>query len=94
MNRIQIKARGFTFDAWLDGPEEGPLLLLLHGLPRTSWEWHHQIPRLAEAGFRTVAPDLRGYCPRARPKGVDAYIENEYVEDILAIADQLGCLSG
>ncbi|MHA1468914.1 MAG: hypothetical protein ACTSP6_12685 [Promethearchaeota archaeon] len=52
------------------------------------------MPRLAEAGFRTVAPDLRGYCPRARPKGVDAYIENEYVEDILAIADQLGCLSG
>jgi len=90
MNRIQIKARGFTFDAWSDGPEEGPLLLLLHGLPRTSWEWHHQIPRLAEAGFRTVAPDLRGYCPGARPKGVDAYIENEYVEDILAIADQLG----
>jgi len=90
MNRIQIKARGFTFDAWSDGPEEGPLLLLLHGLPRTSWEWHHQIPKLAEAGFRTVAPDLRGFCPGARPKGVEAYIENEYVQDILAIADQLG----
>jgi len=90
MNRIQIKARGFTFDAWSDGPEEGPLLLLLHGLPRTSWEWHHQLPKLAEAGFRAVAPDLRGFCPGARPKGVEAYIENEYVEDILVIADQLG----
>ncbi len=90
MNRIQVKARGFTFDAWSDGPEEGPLLLLLHGLPRTSWEWHHQLPKLAEAGFRAVAPDLRGYCPGARPEGVEAYIENEFVEDILAIADQLG----
>jgi len=79
MNRIQIKARGFTFDAWSDGPEEGPLLLLLHGLPRTSWEWHHQLPKLAEAGFRAVAPDLRGYCPGARPEGVEAYSVNEFV---------------
>ncbi len=90
MNRIQVKARGFTFDAWSDGPEEGPLLLLLHGLPRTSWEWHHQLPKLAEAGFRAVAPDQRGYCPGARPEGVEAYNENEFVKDILAIADQLG----
>ncbi len=90
MNRIQIKARGFTFDAWSDGPEEGPLLLLLHGLPRTSWEWHHQLPKLAEAGFRAVAPDLRGYCPGARPEGVKEYVVDEFVKDILAIADQLG----
>ena len=89
MNRIQIKARGFTFDAWSDGPEEGPLLLLLHGLPRTSWEWHHQLPKLAEAGFRAVAPDLRGYCPGARPEGAEAYVVDEFVKDILAIADQL-----
>ena len=90
MNRIQIKARGLTFDAWSDGPEEGPLLLLLHGLPRTSWEWHHQLPKLAEAGFRAVAPDLRGYCPGARPKDMKAYVVDEFVKDILAIADQLG----
>lgn len=90
MKRIQINARGFTFDAWSDGPEEGPLLLLLHGLPRTSWEWHHQLPKLAEAGFRTFALDLRGYCPGARPEGVKEYVVNEYVDDILAIADQLG----
>ncbi|MHA1727451.1 MAG: alpha/beta fold hydrolase [Promethearchaeota archaeon] len=90
MNRIQINARAFTFDAWSAGPEDGPLLLLLHGLPRTSWEWHHQIPKLAEAGFRVVAPDLRGYCPGARPEGVKAYVVNEFVDDILAIADQLG----
>ena len=90
MNRIQIKARGFTFDAWSDGPEEGPLLILLHGLPRTSWEWHHQLPKLAEAGFRTVAPDLRGYCPGARPEGAKAYVVNEFVKDILAIADEFG----
>lgn len=90
MNRIQIKARGFTFDAWSAGPKEGPLILLLHGLPRTSWEWHHQLPKLGEAGFRAVAPDLRGYCPGARPEGVEAYVVDEFIQDILAIADQLG----
>lgn len=90
MNHIQIKARGFTFDSLSDGPEEDPLLILLHGLPRTSWEWHHQLPKLAEAGFRTVAPDLRGYCPGARPEGAKAYVVNEFVKDILAIADELG----
>jgi len=90
MNRIQIKARGFTFDAWSAGPKKGPLILLLHGLPRTSWEWHHQLPKLSEAGFRAVAPDLRGYCPGARPEGVEAYVIDEFVQDILAIADQLG----
>ncbi len=90
MNRIQIKARGFTFDAWSAGPKEGPLILLLHGLPRTSWEWHHQLAKLGEAGFRAVAPDLRGYCPGARPEGVKAYVVDEFVQDILAIANHLG----
>ena len=90
MNRIQIKARGFTFDAWSAGPKEGPLILLLHGLPRTSWEWHHQIPKLAEAGFRTVAPDMRGYSPGARPEGKNAYVVKEFVQDTLAIAGELG----
>ena len=90
MNRIQIKARGFTFDALSDGPEDGPLLILLHGLPRTSWEWHHQQPKLAKAGFRTIAPDMRGYSPGARPEGKRAYIIKEFVKDTLAIADELG----
>ena len=90
MNRVQIKARGFTFDALSDGPEDGPLLILLHGLPRTSWEWHHQQPKLAKAGFRTIAPDMRGYSPGARPEGKRAYAVKEFVKDTLAIADELG----
>lgn len=90
MKTSEVEARGFTFTALSDGPEDGPLLILLHGLPRNSWEWHHQIPPMAAMGFHTVAPDLRGYCPGARPEGVAAYHVNEYAEDILEIADQLG----
>jgi pimeloyl-ACP methyl ester carboxylesterase len=90
MNRIEIKARGLTFDGWADGPEEGPLLLLLHGLPRTSWEWHHQLPKLAKVGYRAVAFDMRGYCPGARPEGVEAYVVDEFAKDVLAIATEFG----
>ncbi len=89
MNPIKIKARGFTFDAMADGPEDGPLLLLLHGTARTNWEWHNQQPKLAEAGFRTVALDMRGYSPDARPEGKKAYVVDEFVKDTLAIAEEL-----
>jgi pimeloyl-ACP methyl ester carboxylesterase len=90
MKSIEIKARGFVFEALSDGPEDGPLLILLHGLPRNCWEWHHQIPPMAAMGFRVVAPDLRGFCAGARPSGVEAYHIQEYADDILAIADELG----
>jgi pimeloyl-ACP methyl ester carboxylesterase len=40
---------------------EGPLVVLLHGFPELWWSWRYQIPALVEAGFRVVAPDLRGY---------------------------------
>ncbi len=90
MKSIEIEARDFSFSALADGPEEGPLLILLHGLPRNSWEWHHQIPPMAAMGFHTVAPDLRGFCPGARPEGVEAYHLKEYAQDTLEIADALG----
>jgi pimeloyl-ACP methyl ester carboxylesterase len=90
MHEIEIDARGMTFTGLADGPDEGPLVVLLHGLPRNSWEWHHQIPALADLGFLVVAHDLRGFCDGARPDGVDAYHLEEYVLDTLAIADELG----
>ena len=87
MEYTTVEARGFEFEALTDGPEEGDLVLLLHCLPRNCWEWHHQIPAIAELGFRVVAPDLRGFCAGARPIGVEAYHVQEYVDDVLAIAD-------
>ena len=52
---------------------EGPLVLLLHGFPQFWYEWRHQIPALVEAGFRVVAPDMRGYNISDKPPGVRAY---------------------
>jgi epoxide hydrolase 4 len=52
---------------------EGPLVLLLHGFPQFWYQWRHQIPALVEAGFRVVAPDMRGYNLSDKPPGVQAY---------------------
>jgi pimeloyl-ACP methyl ester carboxylesterase len=49
------------------GPDDGPLALCLHGFPDSAWTWRHLAPRLADAGFRVVAPFLRGYAPSAVP---------------------------
>jgi len=61
MEEIRLRANGLSFFALADGPESGPLVLLLHGFPELSRSWRHQLPALAGAGYRAVAPDLRGY---------------------------------
>jgi pimeloyl-ACP methyl ester carboxylesterase len=47
----------------------GPAVVLLHGFPDSSALWRHQIPILVEAGYRVIAPDLRGFGPSDRPAG-------------------------
>ena len=78
------------FEARTAGPPDGELVLLLHGFPQTGFSWRHQLPALAGAGFRAVAPDQRGYSPRARPADVSSYRAGRYVEDVLGLADALG----
>jgi pimeloyl-ACP methyl ester carboxylesterase len=67
----QIRANGLEF-AYLEAGE-GPLVLLLHGFPDNAWTWEHQIPALAAAGYRAVAPFLRGYPPSEIP--VDGFFD-------------------
>jgi pimeloyl-ACP methyl ester carboxylesterase len=81
---------GLTFDVVVDGPEDGPVVVLLHGFPQTAHCWHHQVPVLAEAGYRVLAPDQRGYSPGARPEGVAAYHSTELTADVLGLADLVG----
>jgi pimeloyl-ACP methyl ester carboxylesterase len=86
----EVPTRGFVFDALVAGPDDGVGVVLLHGFPQTSVSWSNIMPTLADAGYRVVAPDQRGYSARARPTDVDAYRRTELVADVLAIADHLG----
>ncbi len=88
--RLEIPVGEFVFDALAAGPAGGELVLLLHGFPQTSWEWRSQLQALADAGYRAVAPDQRGYSSRARPEGVDNYHVQHLIADTLGIADWLG----
>lgn len=90
IERVRIPVGDLVFDARAAGPEDGPLVLLLHGFPQSSYEWRHQMPVLAGMGFRAVAPDQRGYSPGARPAGVEAYAMPRLVADVVGMADALG----
>lgn len=87
---VEIPVGALTFRARVAGPEDGRLVLLLHGFPESSSEWRHQLGALADAGYRAVAPDQRGYSPGARPEGVEHYGVRHLIADVLAIADGMG----
>ena len=62
-----VSARGFEFDVFEGGPENGMPIVLLHGFPQHSGQWEAVTPALHEAGLRTIAINQRGYSPGARP---------------------------
>ncbi len=68
----------------------GPLVVLLHGFPGHWWTWRHQIPALAAAGLRVVAPDLRGFNLSDRPRGAVAYAPEVLAHDVSALIAALG----
>lgn len=61
IEELSLVANGIRFHALAAGPDPGPLVLMLHGFPELARSWRHQLPALADAGYRAVAPDLRGY---------------------------------
>jgi pimeloyl-ACP methyl ester carboxylesterase len=89
INHLEIDANDLTFTARASGPEDGRRVLLLHGFPQTSWAWRGQLGALADAGFRAVAPDQRGYCAGARPTAMTDYALEHLLADAMAIADAL-----
>ncbi len=72
------------------GPEDGELVVLLHGFPECWYSWHDQIPALAEAGYRVIAPDLRGFNRSEKPAGVSAYDSEELVGDVVGLIHHAG----
>jgi pimeloyl-ACP methyl ester carboxylesterase len=73
---------------------EGPIVVLLHGFPEFWYAWRHQIPALAAAGFRAVAPDLRGYNLSEKPRGVKAYRIEALLGDLQGLIALVGAEQG
>jgi pimeloyl-ACP methyl ester carboxylesterase len=78
---------GLTFDVSDTGPADGPAVILLHGFPEDRHCWDRLAASLSGAGYRTLAPDQRGYSPRARPPGRRAYAVDRLAADAMALAD-------
>jgi pimeloyl-ACP methyl ester carboxylesterase len=86
----RIEAGDLTLHVALAGPQDGAPVLLLHGFPELWFSWHGQMERLAEAGFRVAAPDLRGYNRSDRPPDPALYTDAHLAADAVAVLDALG----
>src|SRR5262245_44964642 len=82
-----VQANGVRFHLVEAGPDDGPLVVLLHGFPEFWYGWRSQIPALAER-FRVVAPDLRGYNLTEKP--ADGYDVEMLASDVPALIQALG----
>ena len=71
----------------------GPAVVLLHGFPELAYSWRHQLPALADAGYRAIAPDQRGYGKTDCPPAVSDYSIEELIADIKGFLDTLGLAS-
>jgi len=69
---------------------QGPLVLFCHGFPESWYSWRHQLPAVADAGFRAVAMDMRGYGRSTAPEAVGAYSMSDLVGDAVGVVAALG----
>ncbi|GAC1402758.1 MAG: epoxide hydrolase EphA [Mycobacterium sp.] len=72
------------------GERDAPVVMLAHGFPELAYSWRHQIPVLAEAGYRVLAPDQRGYGGSSRPEAVEDYDIHALTGDLVGLLDNVG----
>jgi pimeloyl-ACP methyl ester carboxylesterase len=84
--RVDVGGVGIEYEVTGDGRP----VVLLHGFPDTGRLWRHQVPALAEAGFRVIVPDLRGYGRSDKPSDVQAYALPALAGDVLAVMNDAG----
>ncbi|MDF2368026.1 alpha/beta hydrolase [Sneathiella sp.] len=72
------------------GPEDGPLVIFVHGWPELSLSWRHQLPVMASLGFHAIAPDMRGYGRSGTYREHSAYAQEEVVKDMIELLDSFG----
>lgn len=87
-NQRYVEANGLRLHITEEG--EGPLVLLCHGFPETAYAWRHQLSALAGAGFRAIAPDLRGYGNSDSPVDAMEFTALDVVGDLVALVDAEG----
>ncbi|XP_012677854.1 bifunctional epoxide hydrolase 2 [Clupea harengus] len=69
---------------------DGPPILLCHGFPESWFSWRYQIPALADAGFRVLVPDLKGFGDSTAPEDIEEYSQENLCQDVLTFMDKLG----
>jgi epoxide hydrolase 4 len=85
-----IETNGIKLHVMEAGPEDGPMMLFLHGFPEFWYAWRKQLPFFVQKGYRVVAPDQRGYNLSDKPEGVAAYNIDELAKDIIGLLDAYG----
>lgn len=85
-----LETNGIRLHANIAGPKDGQPVILLHGFPEFRYGWRNQIPALADAGYRVIVPDQRGYNLSDKPKGIKAYTVDKLAGDVLGLIDALG----
>ncbi|WP_253738508.1 alpha/beta fold hydrolase [Halohasta salina] len=86
---VVVDTNGVQLHTVQAGPESGPLVVLLHGFPECWYGWHRQLGPLANAGYRVVAVDQRGYNLSEKPSGVASYHLRELAADIVGLIDAM-----
>jgi pimeloyl-ACP methyl ester carboxylesterase len=85
-----IKTNGVDMAVYEAGPKDGLPVVMCHGFPELAYSWRHQIPALAAAGFRAIAPDQRGYGRTSRPENVRDYDMAHLTGDLAGMLNALG----
>jgi len=88
LERGFVEANGLRFGYLAAGPAEGEVVLCFHGFPDSAWSWRFLLPALARAGYRAVAPFMRGYAPTDVPAD-GVYQTGALVRDACALHDEL-----
>jgi pimeloyl-ACP methyl ester carboxylesterase len=74
LRRMGFEILAGTLYARAAAPEDGPVVILLHGFPESWYSWRRQIPALASAGYHVIALDQRGYNESGKPRSVREYV--------------------
>jgi len=88
-----IKTNGIDMAVYEAGPKDGLAVVLCHGFPELAYSWRHQMPALAQAGYRVLAPDQRGYGRTSCPPKIEDYDMAHLTGDLAGMLDHFGIKS-